>query len=168
MDEVLSESSPNTNEDSPELSFSVLNACSEEQKSKFRLCERNLLKITCISSHLSFNETCVNNNLLPTYTNVNVHNEAARRDAITLDYRLKLIEREIREQKKELYDLKVTYNEHLKELEQITSEADFLALKMIIQRSQNKKFLELRVKQSSKLVGLYGAPILMKQNRVCC
>ena len=60
MDEVSSESSPNTNEDSPELSFSVLNACSEEQKSNFRLCERTLLKISCISSHLSFNETCVN------------------------------------------------------------------------------------------------------------
>ena len=60
MDEVLSESSPNTNDESPELSFSVLNACSDEQKSKFRLCERTLLKITCISSHLSFNETCVN------------------------------------------------------------------------------------------------------------
>ena len=60
MDEVLSKSSPNTNEDSPELSFSVLNACSEEQKSNFRLCERTLLKTTCISSHLSFDETCVN------------------------------------------------------------------------------------------------------------
>ena len=73
MDEVLSESSPNTNDESPELSFSVLNACSDEQKSKFRLCERTLLKITCISSHLSFNETCVNNNLLPTYTNIYVY-----------------------------------------------------------------------------------------------
>ena len=40
MDEVLSESSPNTNDQSPELPFSALNACSEEQKSKFWLYER--------------------------------------------------------------------------------------------------------------------------------
>ena len=85
MDEVLSESSPSTNDESPELSFAVLVACSEEQKSKSRLCERTLLKTTCISSHLSFSETFVNNSWLPTYTNVNFHNEAARRDAITLD-----------------------------------------------------------------------------------
>ena len=63
MDENLSESSPFTNDESiesQELSFSVLNTCSEEQKSKFRLCDRAPREISCILSHLSFNETCMN------------------------------------------------------------------------------------------------------------
>ena len=51
MYEDVSESSPTSNDESiesQELSFSVVNSCSEEQKTKFRLCERGLLKNTCL------------------------------------------------------------------------------------------------------------------------
>ena len=41
-------------------------------KSKYSI-ERISLKIIKLSCHLSFNETCLNNNLLPTYTNIYIH-----------------------------------------------------------------------------------------------
>ena len=52
------------------LSFVILRISNEEIKLKFREIERISLKIVNLSCHLSFNETCFNNSLLPTYTNI--------------------------------------------------------------------------------------------------
>ena len=43
-----------------EFSFNILNTCNEGSKVCFREVERNLLKITSLTSHLCFNETCPN------------------------------------------------------------------------------------------------------------
>ena len=52
------------------LSFVILEISNEEVKLKFREIERISLEIVNLSCHLSFNETCSNSNLLPTYTNI--------------------------------------------------------------------------------------------------
>ena len=46
----------------------ILNLCSECTKELYRKMEKCLLKLTTISSHLSFNEACLNNRLLPIFT----------------------------------------------------------------------------------------------------
>ena len=58
---------------SQELSFSILNSCSMDVKNVYRKVENSLVNIVKISSHLCFNETCVNNNILPTYTNIYIY-----------------------------------------------------------------------------------------------
>ena len=58
-----------------------------------------LLKLTAISSHLCFNENCLNYRLLPIFTNVRLHDEAARGENFVNNFRDGLIKREISQQK---------------------------------------------------------------------
>ena len=56
-----------------DLSRNILNLCSEFTKELYRKLEKCLLKLTANSSHLSFNETCLNNRLLPIFTNIYIY-----------------------------------------------------------------------------------------------
>ena len=44
---------------------------------------------------LLFNSVCVKENLLPNYSNIRLHDEAARKEPFTLKYRLRLVQREL-------------------------------------------------------------------------
>ena len=44
-----------------------------ETRTVYRNSERMLLKITSVASHISLNETCVNNGILPIYTNIYIY-----------------------------------------------------------------------------------------------
>ena len=52
------------------LSFFILKINNEEVKIKFRNIVRISLKIENLCCHLSVKETCLNNNLQPTYKNI--------------------------------------------------------------------------------------------------
>ena len=72
MDIVISESSPKKFF-SAWMSFVILRICSEVAKLKFPEDEKVALKICLLNSHLSFNETYLNNKLLPTFTNIYIY-----------------------------------------------------------------------------------------------
>ena len=55
------------------LSFISLRTAIPATKLKFRDIEKLRYKLTALQSHLCFNETCLNNNLLPTYTNIYIY-----------------------------------------------------------------------------------------------
>ena len=88
------------------LSYIILKTCSSGILSQYRDIERSAIKIHSVACHLSFNETCLNNNLLPTYTNIRLHDDAARKSEFATDFRKKLIERQVKEQKEELSHIK--------------------------------------------------------------
>ena len=48
----------------------VLRFLTDNEKIMYRNLERNTLKLERNKFHLMFNETCYNNNILPTYTNI--------------------------------------------------------------------------------------------------
>ena len=50
------------------LSRCILRVTKEKNKEKFRQLEKYKVKNLKAKSHLFFNETCLNNNLLPVYT----------------------------------------------------------------------------------------------------
>ena len=52
------------------LSLIILKKSTAEVKCAYRKLEKIRLKMVKLQSHLSFNETCIINNLLPTYTNI--------------------------------------------------------------------------------------------------
>ena len=75
METVISENS--TNENKCEFkaagvwfSKSILRSITIEQLSQFRVVEKISVKIDKYKCHLLYNETCLNNNLLPKYTNI--------------------------------------------------------------------------------------------------
>ena len=55
------------------LSRCILRVTKEEIKFKFRQLEKYKLKNSKAKSHLVFNETCLNNNLLPVCTNIYIY-----------------------------------------------------------------------------------------------
>ena len=52
------------------LSRTVLKTTSDDNKWLFRELEKLQLKLVILKSHRTFNETCLNNGMLPTYTNI--------------------------------------------------------------------------------------------------
>ena len=52
------------------LSLIILKTLPTEIKQLYRKYEKNKLKLTILIAHRLFNETCINNNLLPIYTNI--------------------------------------------------------------------------------------------------
>ena len=72
------------------MSFTAFKYADNNEKIAFRKIER--LKKKC---HLQFNETCIINKMLPTYTNVNLHDGTARNEEFVLEFRLNLIKRQI-------------------------------------------------------------------------
>ena len=55
------------------LSRCILKVTSEKIKLKFRELEKYKMKNLRDKSDLIFNETCLNNNLLPVYTNISIY-----------------------------------------------------------------------------------------------
>ena len=56
-----------------ELSYSILNICGDGPKEIFKILEKNVVKLTMHNSRLSFNETALNNCLLPNYANICIY-----------------------------------------------------------------------------------------------
>ena len=52
---------------SQRIPFIILRHLDQQRKAQFRFLERLFERITKLKSHLIFNETCINNQLLPTY-----------------------------------------------------------------------------------------------------
>ena len=52
------------------LSKIIFKTASTSIKSKFRAIEKSSIKLITNQSHLQYNECCLANNLLPTYTNI--------------------------------------------------------------------------------------------------
>lgn len=81
------------------LSFVILRTSSTEIKQLYRKLEKTNIKIIKTRCHLQFNKTCLLNGLLPTYTNVRLHDDAARNEVFVLEFRKNLIERQVCQQK---------------------------------------------------------------------
>ena len=79
------------------MSFTAFKYADNNEKISFKKIERLQNKIIKLKCHLQFNETCIVNKMLPTYTNVNLHDDAARNEEFVLEFRLNFIKRQIEE-----------------------------------------------------------------------
>ena len=59
------------------MSFTAFKYADNNEKifGKIERLQNKIIKLKC---HLQFNKTCIVNKMLPTYTNVNLHDDAAR------------------------------------------------------------------------------------------
>ena len=69
------------------LSFTILRTCDGEVKNRYRKLEKIAVKVIKVRSNLKFNETCLINELLPTYTNIRVHDDAAKSETFVIEFR---------------------------------------------------------------------------------
>jgi len=163
MDRVQSESSVK-NIITIWLSFVIIKTINNDCKKEFQILEKYLIKETKLKSHLSFNETCLINRLLPTYTNIRLHDDAALQEQFVIKFREDLIKRQIDEQKIDLRTLNQNIQEQrIKLKEKCPSDIHYQAFVKFLDRSISKLDSTLKETQNRKLCNIYGGNIKMKQ-----
>ena len=148
------------------LSFVILKTSTPLVKSEYRKIERIKVKSLKLKCHLAFNETCVINKLLPTYTNVRLHDDAAREETFVLDFRLKLVERQIAEQKEEIINAESDFNQQLDGFRNLLqSELRYRSFLILLGRVTEKTVKGLCETQKRKIANIYGGPVPIKQTK---
>ena len=137
-------------------------------KNLFRELESQEKKIIRCQWSITFNQVCLQENIMPVYSKIRHHDPAVRHTSHTIEYRKYLIRRE--KEKRENDKIKL-----LKDRENIVKQIDECNL-------QNGERLELvntlgnllensekvqRVRTIKKLNSLYGASILLKEGKNC-
>ena len=74
---------------------SLLTSLSVSQKKTVRTYEKARKKLVKAKCSRVFNEVCLRDNIYPKYSNIRLHDKDAQREAFTLDFRRKLIQREV-------------------------------------------------------------------------
>ena len=82
-----------------------------EQRKSVRELEKVSGKLTKLKCSLLFNSTCLREDILPNYSNIKLHDQAARREPFTLKYRRRLVEREVENAKTAIQSLEKDLNE---------------------------------------------------------
>ena len=148
------------------LSFIILRTATPLVKKEYRKIEKCKVKILKLKCHQAFNETCVINKLLPTYTNVRLHDDAARTETFVLDFRLKLVERQIAEQKEEIIKSEIDFDQLLASFRNLLqSELRYKSFLVLLDRVSNKTVKSLCETQKKKLSNIYGGPVPIKQTK---
>ena len=105
--------------------------------------ERCLLKLTKTKLNVVFNETCIQENILQKYTNINLHDEAAEHEEITKEFRMKLVKRQLENGKTKLTEIEQETKEARGKLEEYIQNAT-LRTRIIEQIEQNVGTIHIR------------------------
>ena len=140
------------------MSFaSVLAQHTTTGKTLIRSIERTSRKITNTEAAVLFNNKCIENNLLPKYTDVKLSNEAVRRSRITIDFRRNLVKNETEQKEKALNLLKNKLRREEEEFDRLEMTNDLRSsTKSALKRelSQHRRVTTNRIQK--KLSNLYG------------
>ena len=93
----------------------IFNLPSERRKSVREL-EKVSAKLIKQKCSLLFNSTCLKEDILPTYSNIKLHSQAARKEPFTLKYRRNLVEREVQNAKANIETLEKDHSERIASL----------------------------------------------------
>lgn len=150
------------------LSKTILKGLTPENIQKFRKVERLSKKLVKIKCHLLFDETCLQNNILPNYTRIRLHDDMAKEENFVHKFRRKLVERQILNFQCKLKEITGKRTEALEDLRNsINSSLKYDALTLLVARIETKLCESLRSKHICKLRKLYGASsIYMKEEAV--
>lgn len=88
------------------MSFKILNFISKDTKQTFRKLEDSFEKMTKRKLDIVFNQNCLQHGLLPNYTNIKLHDEAARKEEFVLKFRQSLVQRQIDKIEEDLKPIK--------------------------------------------------------------
>ena len=147
------------------MSFTAFKYSDNNEKIAFIKIERLQNKIIKLKCHLQFNETCIINKMLPTYTNVNLHDDAARNEEFVLEFRLNFIKRQIEEisgklKKKNISPELTSAKQNLKNTRRRAIR--YAALQCYLEQLKQRTGEATKVTQHRKL---YGGHILMKETK---
>ena len=145
-----------------------LNSLSQDQKKVIRQLESTKKKIVNAHYAVIFNQTCINENLLPHFTNIRLYDRAVRRNKLTLDFRKKLVEEEVDRKKELLRNLYSEYSETYKTFENLQLANDVRDNAVAALKNLEIAHTEIvRTRVQRKLAKLYGGHIVVPENKDC-
>ena len=114
-----------------------------------------------------FNETCLNEDILPIYTNITTHDPAARNERFTIEYRKQLIKRQISLKYQELDKIKLELTTKYNELVTTTTEDDYEMIKSTLQNQYDQHENSEKCNIIKKLNSLSRRNILLPDKNEC-
>ena len=135
-----------------------------ETKKTARSIEQTNRKLSKAKSAVLFNRQCLNEDILPKYTNIRPHDPAVRQAQFTKDYRKKLVENQIDGKLKLIKDLECqlhSLHEKLQKTDIPTLTKDAIVDQLNINADNSFHISKLRV--SKKLSKLYGANVTLPE-----
>ncbi len=132
-----------------------------ERRKSVRELEKISTKIIKEKCSLLFNSTCLKEQILPKYTNIKLHDQAARNEHFTLKYRRQLVEREVENAKASIETLEKDHKERTTSLLNTMDEQTITPILQKIQENVATIEIETKLKQSRKLNSLYGRSLVL-------
>ena len=123
--------------------------------------EKVSLKLAKSDCCVLFNGICLSENILPNYTNINLHDDAAKREPFTLKYRRHLVQRELDVAKERRTKLEQELNERTVSLRDTMDENIFEEISSTINSNVQKLVTDTKLKMLKKLRTLYKNPIVL-------
>ena len=96
----------------------------QSAKEVVRSLEKLQKKLVHERNAVVFNQTCIINGLLPTYTNIRLHNPAIKKRSFTLEFRKQLVEEQLKEKKAEVSKLEDEQNDLQRQLIQEVEDSE--------------------------------------------
>ena len=134
-----------------------------QQKREVRELEKVSLKLAKSECNVLFNGTCLSENILPNYTNINLHNDAAKREPFTLKYRRQLVQRELEQAKEKRATLENEVNTRTESLRNSMDENLFNQISTTIHSNVGKLVVETKLSMVKKLSVLYKNRIVLPE-----
>ena len=83
----------------------IISETSQNARNIVRNIEKTQKKVITAKNAVVFHQTCISNDILPKFTDIRLHNPAVRRHQITLDFRKKLVEEQLKEREERVREL---------------------------------------------------------------
>ena len=142
----------------------LLHTLPPELKSEVRKLEKVSSKLCKSECRVLFNSLCVRENLLPNYSNIKLHNEATKREPITLKFRQQLVQRELENAEAEKSSLEKDHNERTASLRATMDKTVLDPILASIIINVTKLEVDTKLRMSRKLNKLYNATVVLPDN----
>ena len=143
----------------------LLFSLSPEERTLIRKLEKQLYKLNAAETAVIFNSTCINEGLLPKYTNLRLHDPNAADDRHTHTFRRRLAERQL-EEKKKIVRIARTAVEDLKEQwRSLHKDGDRIHIKDALLQLQERDRQRKDNTILKKLITLNGGKLRIPQHR---
>ena len=131
-----------------------------KKKHAFRIWENATKKKVNTEQHLLFNKQCIQHSLLPTYTNVRLHDADASSQPFVSRFRVNLIEYQIKNQERCIVELRKCAQEAKEAMRRlVSSNLRYNAFHTFLERLEEQQVLTLTLKHNKKLCMLYDGDV---------
>ena len=140
----------------------------QETRKRIRELEKLYKQLSKSKNAVAFNKTCLNENILPKYSNIRTHGLAARGERFTLDYRKKFDLRQVLEKEANVTQILEAINKRQDELKVIVSNDDeFASIRAAIDEQYRRSLRTDKNIIIRKLNKLYDGTVLIPEEANC-